>query len=124
MGLPWLAKKYIDEIFCAGGGISTYASDGRTRSDPSKTFGSGGLMHNKRYMLSFTYNCPESEFDNPKGFYDGHSMEVANIGLHKTFQFCAATPYPSFAVYDVHKSEFDIDGVLNGLNEHLEQNIK
>lgn len=124
MGLPWLGKKYIDEIFCAGGKIATYASDGRSRNDPSKTFGSGGLMHNKRYMLSFTYNCPESEFDNPKGFYDGLSMEVANIGLHKTFQFCAATPYPSFAVYDVHKAEFDINGVLNGLNKHLKQNIK
>lgn len=123
MGLPWLGKKYIDEIFSAGASTVTYSSDGRSRNDPSKTYGSGGLMGGKRYMLSFTYNCPESEFDNPKGFFDGLSLDEANIALHKTFQFCGATPYPSFSVHDVYKSEFDIKSVLHGLNQHLNQTI-
>jgi modulator of drug activity B len=124
MGLPWLGKKYIDEIFSAGVNTVTYSSDGRSRSDPSKTYGSGGLMNDKRYMLSFTYNCPKSEFDNPEGFFDGLSLDEANVGLHKTFQFCGVTPYPSFSVHDIYKSEFDINGVLHGLNQHLKQNIK
>lgn len=123
MGLPWLGKKYIDEIFSAGASTVTYSSDGRSRNDPSKTYGSGGLMGGKRYILSFTYNCPESEFDNPKGFFDGLSLDEANIALHKTFQFCGATPYPSFSVHDVYKSEFDIKSVLHGLNQHLNQTI-
>lgn len=124
MGLPWLGKKYIDEIFSAGVNTVTYISDGRSRSDPSKTYGSGGLMSEKRYMLSFTYNCPKSEFDNPQGFFDGLSLDEANIALHKTFQFCGVKPYASFSVHDIYKSEFDINSVLHGLNEHLKQNIK
>jgi modulator of drug activity B len=78
----------------------------------------------KKYMLSFTYNCPASEFNNPKGFFDGLSLDEANVALHKTFQFCGAEPLPSYAVYDVYKGEFDINRELNALKEHLKQNIK
>lgn len=124
MGLPWLGKKYIDEIFSGGAGTVTYASDGRTRNDPSKTYGSGGLMNGKKYMLSFTYNCPKSEFDNPDGFFDGLSLDEANVALHKTFQFCGAEPMPSYAVHDVYKSEFSLENVLDALTTHLKQNIK
>jgi len=110
MGLPWLGKKYIDEVFSGGAQTVTYVSDGRTRSDASKRYGSGGLMEGKRYMLSFTYNCPISEFDNKEGFFDGLSLDEANIALHKTFQFCGVKPLPSFAVHDIYKSEFDLVG--------------
>jgi len=124
MGLPWLGKKYIDEIFSAGVGTVTYTNDGRTRSDLSKAYGSGGLMNGKEYMLSFTYNCPASEFDNPHGFYDGLSLDEANVALHKTFQFCGVKQLPSYAVHDVYKSEFNLDEALSKLQEHLKQNIK
>lgn len=124
MGLPWLGKKYIDEIFSGGTGTVTYANDGRTRSDPSKTYGSGGLMNGKKYMLSFTYNCPTSEFDNPNGFFDGLSLDEANVALHKTFQFCGVEKLPSYAVHDIYKSEFNLDEALAKLQEHLKQNIK
>lgn len=124
MGLPWLGKKYIDDIFSGGVNTVTYASDGRSQNDPSKTYGSGGLMGEKRYMLSFTYNCPASEFDNPKGFFDGLSLDEANVALHKTFQFCGAKAYPSYAVHDIFKSEFDINDVLKKLHEHLEHTLK
>lgn len=74
-------------------------------------------------MLSFTYNCPESEFNNPQGFFEGMSVDEANVALHKTFQFCGAAPYPSFAVHDVYKSEFEINGVLSGLKNHLNNTL-
>lgn len=123
MGLPWLGKKYIDDIFSGGVNTVTYASDGRSRTDPSKTYGRGGLMEGKRYMLSFTYNCPVSEFDNPQGFFDGMSVDEANVALHKTFQFCGVKPYPSYSVHDIYKSEFDINGVLDGLKAHLKHTL-
>lgn len=123
MGLPWLGKKYIDDVFSAGLNTVTYASDGRSRNDPTKKYGSGGLMTGKRYMLSFTYNCPQSEFNNPEGFFEGMSLDEANVALHKTFQFCGASPYPSYAVHDVYKSEFSIEDALSGLRRSLEQNV-
>jgi len=121
MGLPWLGKKYIDDIFSGGMGTVTFANDGRSREDASKTYGSGGLMKDKRYMLSFTYNCPESEFNNPNGFFEGMSIDEANVALHKTFQFCGAIPYPSYAVHDVFKSDFSLENVLTSLDQKLEQ---
>ncbi|MDP3302378.1 MAG: NAD(P)H-dependent oxidoreductase [Sulfuricurvum sp.] len=124
MGLPWLGKKYIDDIFSGGVNTVTYVSDGRSKDDPSKVYGSGGLMGEKRYMLSFTYNCPESEFDNPKGFFDGLSLDEANVALHKTFQFCGAVPYASYAVHDIYKSEFDINDAFKKLHKHLEHTLK
>lgn len=124
MGLPWLGKKYIDEIFSAGVNTVTYTSDGRSRTDPTKTYGSGGLMNEKRYMLSFTYNCPTSEFNNPQGFFDGLSLDEANVALHKTFQFCGVKAYPSFSVHDVYKSDFDINDTLSNLQNHLKQIIQ
>ena len=36
-------------------------------------------------MLSITYNCPKSEFNNPNGFFDGLSLDEANVLLIKLF---------------------------------------
>ena len=80
-------------------------------------------MDGKRYMLSFTYNCPISEFDNKEGFFDGLSLDEANIALHKTFQFCGVKPLPSFAVHDIYKSEFDLVGALHALKAKLTENF-
>lgn len=46
MGAPWILKKYIDDVFTEGHG-RLYASDGRTRSDDSKKYGSGGLIRER-----------------------------------------------------------------------------
>lgn len=123
MGLPWLGKKYIDEIFTGGTGTVTYANDGRSRDDASKHYGSGGLMKEKRYMLSFTYNCPISEFDNPQGFFEGMSVDQANVALHKTFQFCGVKPFETYAVHDVYKSDFNLEQALRSLRAVLAKNF-
>jgi modulator of drug activity B len=123
MGLPWLAKKYVDEVFTGGNNTVTYVSDGRSRDDASKKYGSGGLMQGKKYMLSFTYNCPPSEFNNPNGFFEGMSVDQANIALHKLFQFCGAQPLKSYSVHDVYKSDFKLDEALQGLNQVLAKNF-
>lgn len=123
MGLPWVGKKYIDEIFSAGQGSVTYESDGRSATDPTKPYGSGGLMKEKRYMLSFTYNCPLSEFDNPNGFYEGMDIDEANIALHKAFQFCGAKKLASYSMHDVHKNHLDIEAEKAKLRETLTQNF-
>jgi modulator of drug activity B len=124
MSVPWIAKKYIDEVFSAGAGTVTYENDGRSRSDASKKYGSGGLMTDKKYMLSLTYNCPETEFDNVNGFFDGLSLDEANYAIHKIFQFCGATQMKSYAMHDIFKSDLDINLELNKLNDILKENFK
>jgi len=69
MGAPWTVKKYIDEVFTEGHG-SLYANDGRSRSDASRKYGSGGLLHGKQYMISATWNAPQPAFDDPSDFFE------------------------------------------------------
>ena len=121
MGVPWLTKKYIDEIFSYGKDTVTYANDGRSRSDASKQYGSGGLMQGKEYMLSLTYNCPTSEFGTKEGFFDGLSLDEANVATHKTFQFCGAKPLPTFSVHDIFKGDLSLDEEKTRFRAHLEK---
>ncbi|UPT78275.1 NAD(P)H-dependent oxidoreductase [Sulfurovum sp. XGS-02] len=123
MGVPWITKKYIDEVFSAGMNTVTYVSDGRSKDDPSKKYGSGGLMQGKKYMLSLTYNCPESEFDNKEGFFDGLSLDEANVATHKLFQFCGAEPLETYAIHDVFKENLDVDAALKRFKDTLERNF-
>ena len=53
MGEPWIVKKYIDEVFTIGHG-RLYASDGRSRRDAAKKYGSRGPLQGRKHMLSLT----------------------------------------------------------------------
>ena len=121
MGVPWITKKYFDEVLVQG---RQFANDGRSRSDASKTYGSGGLLKGTKYMLSLTYNCPASEFSNKDGFFDGLSLDEAHIATHKTFQFCGLEPLETYAVHDVFKGDLDINLELKKFTKVLESNFK
>jgi modulator of drug activity B len=123
MGVPWITKKYIDEVFSSGMNTVTFVNDGRSKEDASKKYGSGGLMQGKKYMLSLTYNCPDSEFDNKDGFFDGLSLDEANVSTHKLFQFCGAEPLETYAIHDVFKEDLDIDAELARFKDTLERNF-
>ena len=123
MGVPWITKKYIDEVFSAGDHNGLYINDGRSRSDASKRYGSGGLMQGKKYMISLTYNCPTSEFSDKDGFFDGLSLDEANIATHKTFQFCGAEPLETYSVHDIFKGDLDMNSELEKFTKLLEKNF-
>ncbi|MDD2791365.1 MAG: NAD(P)H-dependent oxidoreductase [Sulfurimonas sp.] len=122
MTLPWIAKKYIDEVFTPSQG-QLYINDGRSRDDLSKKYGSGGLMGDKKYMLSLTYNCPASEFSNKEGFFEGLSLDEANFVVHKTFQFCGAEPFETYSVHDVYKGDLNLEEELARFEETLKRNF-
>ena len=123
MGVPWSTKKYIDEIFSAGQDNGMYVNDGRSRKDPTKKYGSGGLMQSKKYMLSLTYNCPTTEFDNTEGFFDGLSLDEANIATHKTFQFCGAIPLQTYSIHDIFKGDLDVTAEVDKFKTLLHKNF-
>ena len=120
MGLPWIAKKYLDETFTQG---RHYSSDGRSRSDASKLYGSGGLMQDKKYMLSLTYNCPASAFNNKNSLFDGLSLDEAQVAVHKTFQFCGLKPLETYAVHDIFKGDLDLNAELEKFEKVLTKNF-
>lgn len=102
MGAPWTVKRYIDEVFTAGHG-SLYANDGRTRSDSTQKYGSGGLVQGKRYMISATWNAPRQAFDDPSDFFEGKGVDAVYFPFHKANQFLGMSGLPTFLAVDVMK---------------------
>ncbi|MDV6253515.1 NAD(P)H-dependent oxidoreductase [Vibrio sp. EA2] len=103
MGPPWIVKKYMDEVFTLGHG-RLYDNDGRTRSNPLKTYGSGGLLEGKYYMLSVTWNAPKEAFEDPSQFFEGVGVDGIYFPIHKAHQFLGMSPLNTFICYDVIKN--------------------
>lgn len=122
MSVPWIAKKYFDEVFTPSQG-QLYTNDGRSRDDASKRYGSGGLMKDTKYMLSLTYNCPASEFSNKDSFFEGLSLDEAHYAVHKIFQFCGAKPLETYAVFDVYKGDMNLENELSNFEDTLQKNF-
>ncbi|WP_426153706.1 NAD(P)H-dependent oxidoreductase [Pseudomonas sp. DC3000-4b1] len=122
MGAPWTVKKYIDEVFTQGHG-SLYANDGRTRSDASQRYGSGGLIHDKRYMISATWNAPQQAFDDPQDFFEGRGVDAVYFPFHKANQFLGMQPLPTFLAVDVMKRP-NVDADVARYQQHLETVLK
>ncbi|WP_413736950.1 NAD(P)H-dependent oxidoreductase [Sodalis sp. RH21] len=117
MGQPWILKKYIDEVFTAGHG-RLYASDGRTRSDASKKYGSGGLLQGTHYMLSLTWNAPMEAFTDPEQFFTGVGVDGVYLPFHKANQFLGMSMLPTFILNDVIKQP-QIEQDIVKYREHL-----
>ncbi len=122
MSAPWLLKKYIDEVYTSGIGAVLCKDDGRTRSDPSKKYGSGGLMKGKKYLISTTWNAPLEAFEDPNQFFEGRGVDGPFMWLHKVFQFFAMEPLPSFSCHDVLKNP-NIEEDLARFEKHLQAAI-
>lgn len=117
MGAPWTVKKYLDEVFTEGHG-SLYASDGRTRSDASQKYGSGGLVHGKQYMIAATWNAPQQAFDDPTDFFEGKGVDAVYFPFHKANEFLGMTALPTFLSVDVMKRP-NIEADVERYREHL-----
>ncbi|MBP2857009.1 NAD(P)H-dependent oxidoreductase [Dickeya oryzae] len=119
MGAPWTLKKYIDDVFTAGHG-SLYASDGRTRADASKKYGSGGLLQGKHYLLSLTWNAPLEAFTDPDQFFHGVGVDGVYLPFHKANQFIGLSPLPTFICNDVIKQP-DVERDIARYRAHLDK---
>ncbi|MDX7989320.1 NAD(P)H-dependent oxidoreductase [Xenorhabdus sp. 12] len=117
MGAPWILKKYFDDILNLGQG-KLFKNDGRARHDPSKKYGSGGLLHDKTYMLSLTWNAPLEAFEDPNQFFEGKGADGLFFPFHKISEFLGMSPLPTFNCYDVVKAP-DIESDINKLKIHL-----
>ncbi|MCP4936135.1 MAG: NAD(P)H-dependent oxidoreductase [bacterium] len=118
MSIPWGFKKYIDEVYMAGYG-ELFTDDGRTRSDPTRKYGSGGLMTGRKYMLSTTWNAPLEAFGDKTQLFDGRDVDGVFFSFHKSQQFIGLDQLPTFSCYDVLKNP-DVDVDLQRYAEHLD----
>ncbi|WLF83352.1 NAD(P)H-dependent oxidoreductase [Moraxella sp. ZY210820] len=123
MMIPWLAKKYMDDVFTAGMGGILCNTDGRSSANPNINYGTGGKMHGKKYLLSATFNAPKNAFDNAQEYlFAGKGLDDLFFPIHCNFKFFAMTALPTFACFDVVKNpqiEQDLKDFESHINLHF-----
>lgn len=124
-GMPWIYKKYVDEVFTAGMMQGCFITgDGRTREDPAKEYGTGGLLQGKQYMLSLTWNAPAQAFgDARQNLFEGKTVDDVFVSNTANYKFCGVEILPSFSCHDVMK-QADVEGDIVRLRAHLQQAFK
>ncbi|MCK9782882.1 MULTISPECIES: NAD(P)H-dependent oxidoreductase [Enterobacterales] len=117
MMMPWKVKKYMDDVYTLGHG-KLYENDGRTRRDPKKQYGTGGLLQGKQYMISVTWNAPVEAFNEFGNFFDGRGVDGVYFAFHKSQQFLGLSQLPTFMTNDVIK-EPNVDQDIIEYKAHL-----
>ncbi len=120
-GAPWIYKKYVDEVFNTGMFSQTFLTDdGRTRTDPTKQYGTGGKMQGKQFMVSATWNAPKEAFGNPNQYLlQGKTTEDIFLHITTNYRFCGVTVLEDFNCFDVMKNP-QIESDLKRWKERLE----
>ena len=117
--LPNGLKKYIDVVFTEGHQKGIYHSDGRSAANPEINYGTGGLLHGTKYMVTTSWNAPATAFTLPGEFFNGHSVDQGPLfGFHRMNAFTGMEPLESIHFHDVEKNA-DIAGDLKKYKAHL-----
>lgn len=120
MGVPWVFKKYMDEVYTAGMGGALCNGDGRTEAAPKANYGAGGTLNGKSYMLSLTFNAPEEAFDDPQEYlFQGKGVDDLLFPMHMNFRFFGMTPLDTFACFDVMKNA-QVENDFVRFQQHLD----
>ncbi|HSW99926.1 MAG TPA: NAD(P)H-dependent oxidoreductase [Patescibacteria group bacterium] len=124
-GAPWIYKKYVDEVFNAGLRSKVLLdNDGRTRSDPTRQYGTGGHMQGRKFMISTTWNAPETAFSNPGGvLMEGKSADELLLNISANYKFVGFDILPSYGMYDIFKENADITLGIERFKKHLAKHV-
>lgn len=117
--LPNGFKKYIDEVFTAGHAKGIYMNDGRNAENPKINYGTGGMLGGRKYMLTTSWNAPETAFTLPGEFFNEKSVDDGPLfGFHRMNAFVSLQKVNSFHFHDVEKNA-NIDRDMALYREHL-----
>ncbi|WP_442591832.1 NAD(P)H-dependent oxidoreductase [Pedobacter sp. AW31-3R] len=121
-GAPWIYKKYVDEVFNYGLHSRKFLSgDGRTKADPSRQYGTGGHLQDKRFMVCATWNAPVEAFNDKKQLlFEGRSTADFFIQITSNYRFCGVEVVADYNSFDIFKDE-DASADLANYPAHLER---
>jgi len=113
-------KEYIDEVFTAGHRKGIYHSDGRNSEHPEINYGTGGMLKGRKYMVTTSWNAPETAFTLPGEFLKQTSVDDGPLfGFHRMNAFTGMLPIPGTHFHDVEKNA-DIVNDLKRYEQHLD----
>lgn len=117
--LPHGFKKYIDEVFTAGHQKGIYNSDGRSRQNPEINYGTGGMLGGRKYMLTTSWNAPETAFTIPGEFFNEKSVDEGPLfGFHRMNAFVSLEKMEGFHFHDIEKNA-DVPKDMQRYEDHL-----
>ncbi|GAA4947786.1 NADPH:quinone oxidoreductase MdaB [Algibacter agarivorans] len=117
--IPFGFKKYIDEVFTEGHQNGIYSSDGRSRKNPNINYGTGGLMHGKKYILTTSWNAPKTAFTLENEFFNQKSVdEGVMFGFHRMNAFTGMELLATHHFHDMEKNA-DVPFELNNYSTFL-----
>ena len=120
MGVPWVFKKYMDEVYTAGMDGRMCNGDGRSPEAPKVNYGLGGTLAETRYMISATFNAPREAFNiAAEQFFGGMSVDDLMRPVHLSAKFFGMKPLPTFGAFDVMKNP-DIEADFARFDAHLD----
>lgn len=118
--LPHGFKQYIDVVFTEGHAKGIYHSDGRSADNPAINYGTGGMLHGKKYMLTTSWNAPKEAFTLPGEFFNEKSVDDGPLfGFHRMNAFTGMKPLQGMHFHDIEKNA-DVPRDLKLYREHLE----
>lgn len=119
-GTPWIYKKYVDEVFNSGlNSKKILTGDGRTESDPTKQYGSGGMMQGKKFMISATWNAPAIAFDNSAQLLmQGKGTADLFLNITSNYSFCGYEIVEGFNCFDIYRKK-DLSNDIENYPLHL-----
>lgn len=104
-GLPHKFKEYLDRVLTAGHRKGIYYSDGRKHDNPAVNYGTGGSLHGRKYLLTTSWNAPETAFTLPGEFFLQTGVdEGVMFGFHRMNAFTGMKPLHSFHFHDLEKN--------------------
>lgn len=117
--LPHGFKKYIDVVFTEGHDTGIYHSDGRSSKNPAINYGTGGMLHGRKYLLTTSWNAPKEAFTLPGEFFNEKSVDDGPLfGFHRMNAFTGMTSLESMHFHDIEKNA-DVPRDLELYKEHL-----
>ncbi|WP_147677251.1 NAD(P)H-dependent oxidoreductase [Algibacter pacificus] len=117
--IPFGFKKYIDEVFTEGHQNGIYESDGRSRKNPDINYGTGGLMHGKKYILTTSWNAPKTAFTLENEFFNKKSVDQGVMfGFHRMNAFTGMELLATHHFHDMEKNA-DVHFELNNYSTFL-----
>lgn len=104
MHVPYQLKEYLDIVLTAGY-KKLYYSDGRKAENPAINYGTGGLLQGKKYLVTTTWNAPETAFTLPGEFFQEKSVDDGILfPFHRMNAFIGLEPEASVHFHDVEKN--------------------